>query len=72
MNGREYQLKNKTYQAEVVEILDNGDAILELPDDLVEDMGWYEGTKLNISMENGALMHMINCLASRMLVYIVI
>jgi hypothetical protein len=55
MNGREYQLKNKTYQAEVVEILDNGDAILELPDDLVEDMGWYEGTKLNISMENGAI-----------------
>ena len=43
------------YHGQVVEILDNGDAILELPDALVEDMGWYEGTKLNISMENGAI-----------------
>jgi NTP pyrophosphatase (non-canonical NTP hydrolase) len=55
MNGRGCQLKDKTYHGQVVEILDNGDAILELPDDLVEDMGWYEGTKLNISMENGAI-----------------
>ena len=55
MNGRGCQLNNKIYSAEIVEILDNGDAILQLPDDLVEDMGWYEGTRLNISMENGAI-----------------
>ena len=55
MNGREFQLKDKTYTAEVVEICDNGDAILELPDKLMYDMNWHEGTRLNISMENGAI-----------------
>ena len=55
MNGREFQLKDRIYHGEIVDVLDNGDAILQLPDDLVEDMGWYDGTRLNISMENGAI-----------------
>ena len=55
MNGRELQLKAKTYKGEVVEICENGDAILELPDDLVYDMGWYEGTRLSIENEDGAI-----------------
>jgi hypothetical protein len=55
MNGREFQLKDRIYHGEIVDVLDNGDAILQLPDDLVEDMGWYDGTRLDISMENGAI-----------------
>lgn len=45
--------ESKTYVANVVEICDNGDAILELPPELCEDMGWKEGTVLNIEYENG-------------------
>lgn len=48
-------MNNRIYHGEIVDVLDNGDAILQLPDDLVEDMGWYDGTRLNISMENGAI-----------------
>ncbi len=54
-NGSEFQLKAKTYIADVAEILDNGDAVLNLPDELCKDMGWSEGTVLDISEENGAI-----------------
>lgn len=61
-NGREYQLSNRFYHGEIVDVLDNGDAILALPDDLVEEMGWYDGTRLNISMKNGAIiLKKLNC-----------
>lgn len=46
---------NKTYTSRVVEICDNGDAILELPPELCEDMGWKEGDNLDITVENGQL-----------------
>lgn len=55
MNGSEFQLKAKKYTADVAEILDNGDAILNLPDELCKDMGWREGTVLDISEEDGAI-----------------
>jgi antitoxin component of MazEF toxin-antitoxin module len=45
----------KTYTANVAEICENGDAILELPPELCEDMGWKEGTVLNIELENGQI-----------------
>ncbi len=48
-------MKAKTYIADVAEILDNGDAVLNLPDELCKDMGWSEGTVLDISEENGAI-----------------
>jgi antitoxin component of MazEF toxin-antitoxin module len=38
-----------------VEICENGDAILELPPELCEDLGWKEGTVLNIELENGQI-----------------
>ena len=41
--------QNKTYTANVVSIEDNGDAILELPQDLCDIKGWKEGTLLDIS-----------------------
>ena len=43
----------KTYVANVAEICENGDAILELPPELCEDMGWKEGTVLNIELVDG-------------------
>ena len=44
--GSEFQLKAKTYIADVAEILENGEAVLNLPDELCKDMGWSEGTDL--------------------------
>lgn len=40
-----------TYTAKVIEICDNGDAIVELPPDLLNEMGWKEGTVINISLD---------------------
>jgi formylmethanofuran dehydrogenase subunit D len=47
--------QNKTYTSKVLEICENGDAILELPPELCEDLQWKEGDTLNISEENGAI-----------------
>jgi formylmethanofuran dehydrogenase subunit D len=46
---------NKTYTSKVLEICENGDAILELPPEMCEDLQWKEGDTLNISEENGAI-----------------
>lgn len=45
----------KTYTAEVVEILDNGDAILQLPEDLCTELDWRVGDTLNLSDEPGKI-----------------
>ena len=37
----------------MVEICDNGDAIVELPPELLEEMGWKEGDTLDISEKDG-------------------
>mgnify|MGYP003346505797 CR=1 FL=1 len=47
--------ESKTYTANVVEICENGDAILELPPELCEDMGWKEGTVLNLDYQDGVV-----------------
>lgn len=44
---------SKTYTSKVLEICENGDAIIELPPELLEDMGWAEGTILNIDEKDG-------------------
>lgn len=54
-SGNVSQLKDKNYIGNVVEICENGDAILELPDDLLSEMGWGEGTRLNIENKNGGI-----------------
>jgi formylmethanofuran dehydrogenase subunit D len=46
---------NKTYTANVVEILENGDAILELPQEMMDELGWKEGDTLNIKDSDGAI-----------------
>ena len=45
--------KSKVYEAKVLEVLDNGDAIIELTDELCNDMGWSVGDELDISMKDG-------------------
>ena len=49
-------MKNpKIYTSKVLEICENGDAILELPPEMCEDLQWKEGDTLNISEEKGAI-----------------
>lgn len=43
------------YDAKVLEICENGDAIIELPTDLLEQMGWKEGDQLDLQIENGSV-----------------
>ena len=48
--------KSNTYTSKVLEICDNGDAIIELPPELCEELGWKEGDTLDISQEpNGQI-----------------
>jgi formylmethanofuran dehydrogenase subunit D len=46
---------NKTYTSKVLEICENGDAIIELTPEMCEDLQWKEGDTLNISEEKGAI-----------------
>ena len=45
----------KKYSAEVVEICENGDAILQFSDEMIEDLGWKPGDVLSITMIDGAV-----------------
>jgi len=46
---------SKMYEAKVLEICENGDAIIELPTELIEQMGWKEGDQLDFQIENGSV-----------------
>jgi formylmethanofuran dehydrogenase subunit D len=45
----------KTYKSNIVEILENGDAILQLPPELCEEMGWVEGDTLSFTEEKNKI-----------------
>ncbi len=45
--------KSKLFEATVVDVLANGDAIIELTQELCDEMGWTVGDNLDITMENG-------------------
>ena len=45
----------KTYRSEVLEVLDNGDAIIDLPQELLDEVGWKVGDTLTFKMENGSI-----------------
>jgi hypothetical protein len=49
------ELKLKKYESKVLEILDDGSAVLELPEELCEDVGWKLGDDLIVKMENGVV-----------------
>jgi bifunctional DNA-binding transcriptional regulator/antitoxin component of YhaV-PrlF toxin-antitoxin module len=43
----------KTHTSKVLEICENGDAIIDLPDDLMEEMGWKVGDVLSYEQKDG-------------------
>jgi len=45
----------KKYNAEVVEICENGDAILQFSDEMIQELGWKVDDVLSISMIDGAV-----------------
>ena len=46
---------NKKYTTKVTEICENGDAIVELPDELVKELNWEIGDTLDYQMKDGAV-----------------
>lgn len=42
---------SKKYEAQVLEILDNGDAIIEIPPEVIEELGWEIGDVLDFQTE---------------------
>jgi len=44
-----------TYTTRVIEILANGDAVVELPPQLCEKLGWNIGDALDISEKDGKI-----------------
>jgi antitoxin component of MazEF toxin-antitoxin module len=44
---------SKIYTSQVIEICENGDAIIELPDKLMKEMGWKTNDLLNIDYVDG-------------------
>jgi hypothetical protein len=45
----------KKYSAEVVEICENGDAILQFSEEMIQDLGWKVDDVLSITMVNGVV-----------------
>jgi hypothetical protein len=45
----------KKYSAEIVEICENGDAILQFSEEMIQDLGWKVDDVLSITMKNGAV-----------------
>jgi hypothetical protein len=43
-------INDAVYTANVIGIEENGDAIIEMPQKLLDQMGWKEGTNLDISL----------------------
>ncbi len=46
---------SKKFNSKVLEICDNGDAIVELPEELMEELGWKVGDKLDYQMKDGSV-----------------
>lgn len=46
----------KVYKADILETNDGtGDCILQFPDEIITEMGWKEGTTLNLEAKDGVL-----------------
>ena len=46
---------SKKFESKILEICDNGDAIVELPEELMEELGWKVGDKLDYQMKDGSV-----------------
>ena len=50
----------KTYTSKVLEIMENGDAIIELPQEMLDELEWKEGDVLDFNeMYDGLGYHVI-------------
>ncbi len=45
----------KKYESKVLDVLDDGSAVLELPEELCKEVGWELGDDLIVKMENGVV-----------------
>ena len=45
----------KRYETKVSEICENGDAIINLPNELVEELNWQVGDTLDYEMKNDSV-----------------
>jgi len=43
------------YSAQVIEVCENGDAILQFSEEMIQDLGWKVDDTLSISMVDGAV-----------------
>lgn len=43
------------YVAKVVDVLSNGDAVLELPPEMIKNLQWETGDKLDITSNNQSI-----------------
>ncbi len=50
------------WTAQVIDILENGDAVVELPPDMLQILGWDEGDMLDISVDenNRIILHKVD------------
>jgi hypothetical protein len=49
------ELKLKKYESKVLDVLDDGSAVLELPEELCKEVGWELGDDLIVKIENGVV-----------------
>lgn len=45
----------KSYITKVVEICDNGDCIIEFPEEMMQELGWKEGDFLDFDVKDGQI-----------------
>ena len=50
------ELKLKRYEAKVLEILDDGSAVIELPEELCQKMEWNVGDDLTLKIEDDIIL----------------
>ena len=48
-------MSDKTYESRVLEILDNGDTVIEIPQEVMDEMGWKIGDVLDCFVEEDKL-----------------
>lgn len=46
---------NKTYSGHCVKVLPNGDGLIELDPEMIKDLGWKVGDKLDYEMKEGKI-----------------
>lgn len=48
-------MQQKIYKANVVQIFENGDALLQLPEEMCEELDWRPGDTVKLSAEEGKI-----------------